>query len=84
MLSSTVHARQTVRGVGVFTAFEDGRVRVRFNDRTIVSVDRWHRAADVLHRDGSRGAVSVRSRLLLALLRVRHSRRHCTSTAATR
>ena len=60
VLSSVVHNRQTVSGLGVFTAFEDGRVRVRFNDRTLVSVDRWHRQAEVLHRDGKRAVVSVR------------------------
>ena len=60
LLSSTVKARQTVSGCGVFTAFEDGRCRVRFNDRTLVSLDRWHRAAEVLHRDGKRVTVSVR------------------------
>lgn len=60
VLSSVVHKRQTVSGLGVFTAFEDGRVRVRFNDRTLVSIDRWHRQAEVLHRDGKRAIVSVR------------------------
>ena len=66
VLSSVVHKRQTVSGLGVFTAFEDGRVRVRFNDRTLVSIDRWHRQAEVLHRDGKRAIVSVRLTSLLA------------------
>ena len=60
ILSSEVHKRQSVSGVGVFTAFEDGRVRVRFNDRTLVSIDRWHCNAEVLQQDGTRVTVSVR------------------------
>ena len=59
--SSEIKAKQTVRDLGVFTAFEDGRIRVRFADRTIVAVDRWHRFAEVVHRDGSTSTVSVSS-----------------------
>lgn len=58
--SSEIKAKQTVRDLGVFTAFEDGRIRVRFADRTIVAVDRWHRFVEVVHRDGTTGTVSVR------------------------
>lgn len=58
--SSEIKAKQTVRDLGVFTAFEDGRIRVRFADRTIVAIDRWHRFAEVVHRDSTTGTVSVR------------------------
>lgn len=58
--SSEIKAKQTVRDLGVFTAFEDGRIRVRFADRTIVAVDRWHRFVEIVHRDGTTGTVSVR------------------------
>jgi hypothetical protein len=57
--SSEIKAKQTVRDLGVFTAFEDGRIRVRFADRTIVAIDRWHRFAEIVHRDGTIGTVSV-------------------------
>jgi hypothetical protein len=67
VLSSEIKAQQNVHGIGVFTAFEDGRVRVRFSDRTLVAVDRWHRCAEVLHRDSTRMTVSVRSCATLAV-----------------
>jgi Domain of unknown function (DUF4520) len=57
--SSEIKAKQTVRDLGVFTAFDDGRIRVRFADRTIVAIDRWHRFAEIVHRDGTTVTVSV-------------------------
>lgn len=59
VVSNEVKCQQTVRGVGVFVAFVDGRVRARFDDRTLVAIDRWHRTAEVVGRDSTCTTVSV-------------------------
>ena len=61
VLSNEVGERHVIEGCGAFTAFTDGRVRARFVDRTVVTVDRWHRNASVLSSTGSRTIVSVRT-----------------------
>jgi hypothetical protein len=58
-LSSKVLAESVVGGVGRFTAFEDGRVRVHFFDRAIAQVPSRGDSCEVLLPDGDVAQVSV-------------------------
>lgn len=60
VVSNEVRSQQSIRGLGVFTAFVDGRVRARFEDRTLIAIDRWHRTAEVVGRDSQCTTVAVR------------------------
>jgi hypothetical protein len=53
-LSLDVTEDQEVPGVGHFTAYADGRVRVLFADRTILSLDADRGQARLILPDGSR------------------------------
>jgi hypothetical protein len=56
-LSLEVVEEQEVPGVGSFTAYADGRVRVLFGDRTILSLDAGRAWAKLILPDGSRQEV---------------------------
>lgn len=56
-LSLDVTEDQEVPGVGHFTAYADGRVRVLFADRTILSLDADRAQARLILPDGSRQEV---------------------------
>lgn len=56
-LSLEVAEDQEVPGVGHFTAYADGRVRVLFSDRTILSLDAGRSWARLILPDGSRQEV---------------------------
>lgn len=73
VLSNDVKAQQNVHGVGIFTAFVDGRVRARFADRTLVAVDRWHRTAEIVGRDSTCSTVSVSSCISMWLSAIVHT-----------
>jgi hypothetical protein len=56
-LSLEVVEEQEVPGVGCFIAYADGRVRVLFGDRTILSLDAARAWAKLILPDGSRQEV---------------------------
>lgn len=58
-LSLDVTEEQEVSGVGHFTAYADGRVRVLFGDRTILQLDGGRVLARLIMPDGSRREVPV-------------------------
>jgi hypothetical protein len=58
-LSLEVTEEQDVPDVGRFTAYADGRVRVLFADRTILSLDAGRVQARLILPDGSRQEVPV-------------------------
>lgn len=50
--SERVLDRSTVPGVGSFTAYEDGRIRAQFEDRTIMHVNASHSHCKAILPDG--------------------------------
>jgi hypothetical protein len=59
LISTEMFEEQQVPGVGRFTATRDGRVRVRFEDRTILSLAADGASAELVMRDGSRRTVAA-------------------------
>ena len=57
--STIVVREERVPGLGRFTAFEDGRVRLLHVDRTIIEIDAECEFADMIARDGSIHKVRV-------------------------
>jgi hypothetical protein len=58
-LDTEVLEEQHVPGVGRFTATKGGRVRVRFEDRTILNLAAGGDSAELVMSDGSRQSVAT-------------------------
>lgn len=58
-LSNEVREQQEVEGSGLFTAYQDGRVRVVFLDRTLLEMDGARDSCRLILPDGSRAVVAA-------------------------
>lgn len=51
-VSSSILEEHHVENLGTFTAYEDGRVRVRFTDRTLLNMDATHTLCSLILPNG--------------------------------
>ena len=59
MLQSQIHKQVSIESLGVFTAYEDGRIRVQFADRTLLAMDPETHQVRVLDKFGQENLVRL-------------------------
>lgn len=54
-----VHEHIVLRGVGEFTSFADGRVRVKFYDRTLLELNAARTQVSVIYKNGLQSTMEL-------------------------